>query len=157
MTKIGKRIRALRKESGWSQAQLGERIGVGRIAISGMEQGDRTISIEEAQALARAFGVPLMRLLGEEPQDVEEEGVELRFEVTAKLLPSRQEKQEKSGLTLGEMFEPPGALSREDMKGYIDKRLDEEHRFMEASFIGIVDAIMQARADLLELKKETTQ
>jgi putative transcriptional regulator len=88
---INSRIKELRKEHGWSQAELAERVGVGRLAISGMEQGDRTISIEEAQALAQVFGVSLLALLGEEVQ-AEEEGVELRFEVTVKLLPSREEK-----------------------------------------------------------------
>lgn len=83
------------REQGLTQAELAERVGIGRPAISGMEQGERTISVEEAQALAQALGVSILALLGETEQP-QEEGVELRFEVTVKLLPSREERRESS-------------------------------------------------------------
>ena len=63
---IGTNIRNLRREQGLTQAELAERVGLGRPAISAMEQGQRSVAVEEAQALARALGVSLTSLLGEE-------------------------------------------------------------------------------------------
>jgi transcriptional regulator with XRE-family HTH domain len=92
MENLHKRIRELRKAERLSQAELGERVGIGRVGITKLEQGKRPVSVEEARALADALGVSLMFLLeGEsQPEADEEEGVELRFEVTVKLLPSRE-------------------------------------------------------------------
>jgi hypothetical protein len=76
-----------------------------------MEQGERTISVEEAQALAQALGVSLMQLPGEsQPETEQEEGIELRFEVTVKLLPSREEKSQPTTEEIRQMIEnpPPG-------------------------------------------------
>jgi putative transcriptional regulator len=99
MTNIHERIRELRKAERLSQAELGERVGIGRVGITKLEQGQRPISVEEAYALAQALSVSILELLGEtqvEESHPDEGGLELRFEVTVKLLPSREEKQEMS-------------------------------------------------------------
>lgn len=87
MTEISERVRELRKSQGMSQVELGEALGKGRLSITKLEQGQRAVTIEEAYALAQALGVSIIELLGERETQAEEEGVELRFEVTVKLLP----------------------------------------------------------------------
>lgn len=51
------RIRVLRAEHRWSQAELGERVGVSRQAINAVETGKHDPSLGLAFAIAEAFGV----------------------------------------------------------------------------------------------------
>lgn len=113
----------LRRTEGLSQAALGERVGIGRVGITKLEQGHRPITVQEAQALAHALGVSLMYLLGESQPEADEEGVELRFEVTVKLLPSREEKAEPTAEEIRQMIEnpPPGEPYDEKVKRVFGK------------------------------------
>jgi len=49
-------VRALRSERGWSQAELGVRVGVSRQAIIAIEAGRFDPSLPLALRLARLFG-----------------------------------------------------------------------------------------------------
>jgi putative transcriptional regulator len=49
------RLRVLRAEKRWSQAELGERVGVSRQAINAVETGKHDPSLTLAFALAGAF------------------------------------------------------------------------------------------------------
>jgi putative transcriptional regulator len=49
------RLRVLRAERGWSQAELGGRIGVSRQAINAIETGKHDPSLPLAFRLARLF------------------------------------------------------------------------------------------------------
>ncbi len=49
------RLRVLRAERRWSQAELGERVGVSRQAINAVETGKHDPSLTLAFALAGAF------------------------------------------------------------------------------------------------------
>ena len=49
------RIRVLRAEHRWSQADLGERVGVSRQAINAVETGKHAPSLPLAFAIADAF------------------------------------------------------------------------------------------------------
>ncbi len=51
------RIRVLRAERGWSQAELGERAGVSRQAINAVETGKFDPSLPLAFTLADVFGL----------------------------------------------------------------------------------------------------
>lgn len=53
------RLRVLRAERGWSQAELGGRIGVSRQAINAIETGKHDPSLPLAFRLARLFGQPI--------------------------------------------------------------------------------------------------
>jgi hypothetical protein len=64
-------------------------------AVFTRNAGRRRSSVEEAYALADALGVSITELLGETEETPQEEGVELRFEVTVKLLPSRETPTDK--------------------------------------------------------------
>lgn len=64
----GQKIRALRKERGITQEQLGARMQVRGIildqrAISRIESGKRVVADYELRALARVFGVKMEELL----------------------------------------------------------------------------------------------
>ncbi|HVQ09185.1 MAG TPA: helix-turn-helix transcriptional regulator [Allosphingosinicella sp.] len=50
------RLRVLRAERGWSQAELGGRLGVSRQAVNAIETGKHDPSLPLAFRLARLFG-----------------------------------------------------------------------------------------------------
>jgi len=52
---VNNRLRVLRAERGWSQAELGGRIGVSRQAINAIETGKHDPSLPLAFRLARLF------------------------------------------------------------------------------------------------------
>ena len=51
------RLRVLRAERGWSQAELGARLGVSRQAVNAIETGKHDPSLPLAFRLARLFGM----------------------------------------------------------------------------------------------------
>ena len=57
LTQFGARVRELREKAGLTQADLAERAGVDRIAISHIERGQRDVGVLRASAIARALGV----------------------------------------------------------------------------------------------------
>ena len=57
--KMENRLRVLRAERGWSQAELGGRIGVSRQAINAIETGKHDPSLPLAFRLARLFNMPI--------------------------------------------------------------------------------------------------
>lgn len=52
---MNNRLRVLRAEHGWSQAELGGRIGVSRQAVNAIETGKHDPSLPLAFKLARLF------------------------------------------------------------------------------------------------------
>ncbi|PWE17100.1 transcriptional regulator [Marinicauda salina] len=61
------RIRVLRAERRWSQAELGERVGVSRQAINAVESGKHVPSLALAFGIAQAFGLSIEEVF--EPPD----------------------------------------------------------------------------------------
>jgi transcriptional regulator with XRE-family HTH domain len=59
---MGAVIRSLRAEASLSQEELAARCGLHRTYIGSIERGEKTITIETAQKLSRAFGVTLTQL-----------------------------------------------------------------------------------------------
>lgn len=53
------RLRLLRAEHGWSQAELGGRLGVSRQAVNAIETGKHDPSLPLAFKLARLFAQPI--------------------------------------------------------------------------------------------------
>lgn len=64
-SELGTRILQLRKEHGWSQPELGKKIGTSGDIIGRYERGDMTPSVEVARKLARVLGVTVDYLVGE--------------------------------------------------------------------------------------------
>ncbi len=61
--KLLKKIKAIREKLGLSQKTLAKRLGISRVAISQIENGDRKISAEEIAKLSKIFNVPTDALL----------------------------------------------------------------------------------------------
>ena len=58
---------AARRHRGMTQADLADRTGVSRMAVSKIETGERRIALAEAVAIAEALEVPLLDMLGSGP------------------------------------------------------------------------------------------
>ena len=67
---MGPRIAALRRDAGWSQAELGRRLQVSASAIGMYEQGRREPSADTLVALSQIFGVTTDYLLTGRPIDL---------------------------------------------------------------------------------------
>lgn len=59
------RLRVLRAERGWSQAELGGRIGVSRQAINAIETGKHDPSLPLAFRLARLFELTIEEIFND--------------------------------------------------------------------------------------------
>ena len=57
--RMNNRLRVLRAERGWSQAELGGRLGVSRQAVNAIETGKYDPSLPLAFKLARLFDMPI--------------------------------------------------------------------------------------------------
>ncbi|MBX3145134.1 MAG: helix-turn-helix transcriptional regulator [Gemmatimonadales bacterium] len=56
------RLRVLRAERGWSQAELAERLGVSRQTVNAIETGKYDPSLPLAFGIARVFGQPIEKI-----------------------------------------------------------------------------------------------
>jgi transcriptional regulator with XRE-family HTH domain len=62
-TRLGKNIRRLREEQGWSQEDYADRAGIHRTFVSDIERGRRNPTITVVEKLAKPFGIGAGRLL----------------------------------------------------------------------------------------------
>ena len=62
------KLRVLRAERGWSQADLAERLGVSRQAINAIETGKYTPSLQLAFKVARLFALPIETIFSDEDE-----------------------------------------------------------------------------------------
>lgn len=67
---IGNRIRALRRQRGLSQEQLGELVGFSQSKISKIENGDWD-SLSDLRLIAKALEVPIEELITDHSDEVE--------------------------------------------------------------------------------------
>jgi DNA-binding XRE family transcriptional regulator len=67
--RLGERIRQLRQRAGWTQEELAERAGIGRVTLSRLEGGDRSPRYRTLVALAKALGVSVTDLLVDRAPD----------------------------------------------------------------------------------------
>jgi putative transcriptional regulator len=64
------RLRVLRAERGWSQAELGGRLGVSRQAVNAIETGKHDPSLPLAFRLARLFSLSIEEIFEDgEPKE----------------------------------------------------------------------------------------
>ena len=54
---FGRNVRQTRKERGWTQEQLAFEAGVKRAYLSEVENGQRNVSLDVVEKLAKALGV----------------------------------------------------------------------------------------------------
>ena len=64
-TKIGSSLAAIRKQTGWTQGELAERIGVETETVSRFERGATLPSLVTLQKLAVALNTTMADLIGE--------------------------------------------------------------------------------------------
>ena len=62
--KFAEHLMTLRKQRGWSQEELGNKIGVTRQTVSKWEMGQSTPELEKLMELARLFGTSIDKLVG---------------------------------------------------------------------------------------------
>lgn len=87
MLNLGQKVRVLRESREWSQAELAQKAGVTKSAISTYELGIRTPSADVVCAFAKAFGVSSDYLLGiAERRTVDIEGLSERDEAVIREL-----------------------------------------------------------------------
>lgn len=63
---LGARIATLRKERGLTQVQLAEILGVSQQTVTSFEKGRRRVPVSQLPVLARALGLSVEELLGEQ-------------------------------------------------------------------------------------------
>lgn len=68
---IGRRVRAARAFQGWSQGELGERIGWSERTVGHIESGRKILDVEELVPLCRELGVGLADLLQDDAAAVD--------------------------------------------------------------------------------------
>ncbi|QHU90253.1 helix-turn-helix domain-containing protein [Candidatus Saccharibacteria bacterium oral taxon 488] len=59
---FGKRVRELRKKSGFSQEQLADKAGLHRTYIGAIERGEQNISVDNIDRIAKALKVSIPTL-----------------------------------------------------------------------------------------------
>jgi transcriptional regulator with XRE-family HTH domain len=64
--RLGERVRALRRERGWTLEVLAERSGVSRAMISKLERGEKNPTLVVAAKVAEGLGMNLSELVGVE-------------------------------------------------------------------------------------------
>ena len=63
------RLKVLRAEHDWSQAQLAEKVGVSRQTINSIETGKYEPSLSLAFKLARLFDMPIEAIFQDQKED----------------------------------------------------------------------------------------
>lgn len=63
------RIRVLRAERRWSQAELADRVGVSRQTVNAIENGRYDPSLPVAFRISRAFGMPIESIFFDDDAD----------------------------------------------------------------------------------------
>ena len=63
---MNNKLRVLRAERGWSQAELGGRLGVSRQAVNAIETGKYDPSLPLAFKLARLFEMPIEEIFNDD-------------------------------------------------------------------------------------------
>lgn len=62
------RLRQIRQVKGLSQEELADRAGLHRTYVGSVERGERNISIDNIECLAKALEIDIIELLKEEPK-----------------------------------------------------------------------------------------
>ena len=61
--RFGSRIKELRLERGWTQEDLSDKAGVGRVFISQLENGHKEVCLGVIETLADSFKVKIAELM----------------------------------------------------------------------------------------------
>ena len=64
-SRFGELVRRLRQERGYSQEEFSFRVGLHQTYVSSIERGERNVTIQTAERIAKALGTTLAELFGE--------------------------------------------------------------------------------------------
>ena len=67
--RFGELVRRLRIEKGYSQEEFSFRVGLHQTYVSSVERGERNVTIQTADRIARALGTTLSSMFSELDQD----------------------------------------------------------------------------------------
>lgn len=71
-SRFGELVRRLRQERGYSQEEFSFRVGLHQTYVSSIERGERNVTIQTAQRIARSLGTTLEVMFGELERDSED-------------------------------------------------------------------------------------
>lgn len=139
---IGEKIKDYRKQKGWTQLELGKKIGMGKNAISNYEKGFRTPKKDTMFALAEAFNISIDDLfpptsIKDTPQTAQNDRDELLEELTTNY--TKLDKQRKNKLV-----DTSRALVEERANDTVEEELFEYHVYEKLS-AGIGTAYFEDR------------
>jgi len=60
--RFGVRVRQLRKQRGWTQAEMADRLGIDRSYLADIERGKRNVALLNIQVIAEGFGMTIAQL-----------------------------------------------------------------------------------------------
>jgi transcriptional regulator with XRE-family HTH domain len=63
--RFGKLVRRLRQERGYSQEEFSFRVGLHQTYVSSIERGERNVTIQTADRIAKALGTTLAEVFSE--------------------------------------------------------------------------------------------
>lgn len=91
---FGRRLQTLRREQGWSQPDLAQKIGTSGAVVGRYERGEITPSIEVARKLAEALGVTVDYLVSEHqlPEGLKDPAMLARWRALEELPPQDRER-----------------------------------------------------------------
>jgi transcriptional regulator with XRE-family HTH domain len=72
--RFGELVRRLRQERGYSQEEFSFRVGLHQTYVSSVERGERNVTIQTADRIAKALGTKLSDLFGELERESDESG-----------------------------------------------------------------------------------
>ncbi len=72
--RFGELVRRLRQEKGYSQEEFSFRVGLHQTYVSSVERGERNVTIQTADRIAKALGTTLADLFGELERGSDESG-----------------------------------------------------------------------------------
>lgn len=72
--RFGELVRRLRQERGYSQEEFSFKVGLHQTYVSSVERGERNVTIQTAQRIARALDTSLARIFEELERKAEDTG-----------------------------------------------------------------------------------
>ena len=60
---FGRRVRALRKDAGWSQEEFADEAELDRTYIGGVERGERNLALRNIHRIAQTFDMTIAELM----------------------------------------------------------------------------------------------
>jgi len=61
--RFGRRLQKLRKQRGWTQVQMAEKLGLDRSYLADVERGKRNVSLVNLQIIAKGFDLSVSKLM----------------------------------------------------------------------------------------------